>query len=371
MGESVVHPRHGDAASGYPGRVRPIPYTDDVEQLAPDEGEYVRRCIDSLLRTNEMTFDLHRHGVRATHAKSHGILRGTLTVHDDLPPELAQGLFATPASHDVVARIATETGQLDDDRAPNARGFALKVFDVDGETMHPSGTEHRVHDVLFNTLPVLPPGTARTFTELTEIRERHFSEPEKIDEEVARRPDAEELGAFGRLANIHPLAHAYYTQGAFRYGDYVAKIALYPGTDEQTALADREIRDDDSRSILRDLLDEWVTVRGAVFDVRVQLRTDAGAMPVEDAAVDWPQDLSPYRSVGTLTFEPQEAYSAPRRVFADDRLAFRPWNGLAAHRPLGSVNRLRKQAYVELGEQRGELNATTLTELRSAAELPD
>lgn len=351
--------------------MRPIPYTDDVEQLQPDEDEHIRRCIDSLLRTNEMTFDLHRHGVRATHAKSHGILRGTLTVHDDLPPELAQGLFATPASHDLVARIATETGQLDDDRAPNARGFALKVFDVEGETMHPSGTGHRVHDILFNTLPVLPPGTARKFMELTEIRERHFSEPEKIAEEVGRRSDAEELGAFGRLANIHPLAHAYYTQGAFRYGDHVAKIGLHPGTDEQAALADREVGDGDSRSILRDLLDEWVTVCGAEFEVRVQLRTDAEAMPVEDAAVDWPQELSPYRSVATLSFPQQEAYSTARRVFADDRLAFRPWNGLAAHRPLGSVNRLRKQAYDELGEQRAELNATALTEMRSASELPD
>lgn len=349
----------------------PIPYTDDVEQLQPDEDEHIRRCIDAMLRTNAMTFDLHRHGYRATHAKSHGVLRGTLTVHDGLPAELAQGLFATPASYDVVARIATETGQLDDDRVPNARGLALKVFGVEGETMHPSHPGHRVHDLLFNTLPVLPPGTARTFMELAEIRERHFSEPEKIDEEVARRPDAEELTAFGRLANIHPLAHAYYTQGAFRHGDHVAKVGLYPGTDEQAALAGRQVRDDDHRGILRELLGEWVRARGATFDVRVQLRTDAAAMPVEDAAVDWPQDLSPYRSVATVTFAPQEAYSPARRVFADDRLAFRPWNGLAAHRPLGSVNRLRRRAYEELGAQRGASNAVTVTEMRAAAELPD
>ncbi|MEQ3548895.1 catalase family protein [Pseudonocardia nematodicida] len=348
----------------------PIPYTDDVERIQPDESEHVRRCIDAMLRTNAMTADLHRHGVSATHAKSHGVLRGTLTVHDDLAPELAQGLFVRPATYDVVARIATETGQLDDDRTPNARGFALKVFGVDGETMHPTDPDHRVHDLLFNTLPILPLGTARTFMELAEIRERNFSRPEGIDEEVARRPDAETLTAFGRLANIHPLGHAYYTQGVFRYGDYVAKIGLHPGTDGQRALARREVTDDDPRSVLRDLLVDWTSTRETVFELGVQLRTDADAMPVEDASVDWPQELSPYRAVATVRFPPQDAYSAARRVFADDRLAFRPWNGLAAHRPLGSVNRLRKQAYEELGAQRGALNATALTEMRSAAELP-
>lgn len=349
----------------------PIPYTDAVEQQQPDEDEHIRRCIDSLLRTNAMTFDLHRHGYRATHAKSHGVLRGTLRVHHDLPTELAQGLFRIPGEYDVVARIATETGQLDDDRKPNARGFSLKVFDVQGETLHPTDPDHRVHDLLFNTLPVLPPGTAKKFMELTEIHERHFSDPEKIEEEVAERPDAHELGAFGRLANIHPLAHAYYTQGVFRYGDYVAKIGLYPGTPEQAQLASREITDDDSRGVLQSLVEEWTRERDTVFDVRVQLRTDEQAMPVEDAAVDWPQDLSPYVTVATVTFPPQHAYSPQRRVFADDRLAFRPWNGLAEHRPLGSVNRLRRRAYHELGVQRGDMNAVAVTEMRSASELPD
>lgn len=129
----------------------PLPYSDDVEQIQPDEDEHIQRCIDAMLRVNAMTFDQHRHGYRATHAKSHGILRGTLTVHAHLPPGLAQGLFATPgATHDVVVRIATESGQLDDDRKANARGLSLKVFDVTGDVLEPGTT---THDLLFNTLP--------------------------------------------------------------------------------------------------------------------------------------------------------------------------------------------------------------------------
>ncbi|MBW0103096.1 catalase family protein [Pseudonocardia sp. KRD291] len=349
----------------------PIPYSDDVEQTQPDEAEHIARCIDAMHRTNEMTFDQHRHGYRATHAKSHGILRGTLEIHDDLPPELAQGLFATPGTHPVVVRIATETGQLDDDRAANARGFALKILDVPGEKMHPRAPDIPVQDFLFNTLPVLPPGTAKKFMELAEIRERYFHDLTGMDEAVGQRDDAEELTAFGRLANIHPLAHAYYTQAAFRYGDHVAKLAVYPGTAEQEALSERSVTDADPDHVLRDLLASWATDRETVFDVRVQLRTNADTMPVEDAAVYWPEDESPYRSVATVRLPPQDAYSPARRVFADDRLAFRPWNGLPAHRPLGSINRLRRRAYEVMGQQRFTLNATTGTEMTAVDELPE
>ncbi|WP_376091035.1 hypothetical protein ACE7GA_20985 [Roseomonas sp. CCTCC AB2023176] len=31
----------------------------------------------------------------------------------------------------------------------------------------------------------------------------------------------------------------------------------------------------------------------------------------------------------------------------DDSLAFSPWNGLEAHRTLGAVNRVRREAYAE------------------------
>jgi hypothetical protein len=349
----------------------PVPYRDDVEQPEPSEEEHIQRCIDSMYRTNAMTFDVHRHGYRATHAKSHGILRGTLTVHDGLPDELAQGLFAAPADYPVVLRIATETGQLDDDRKPNARGCALKIFGVSGQTLHPTDPEHQVHDILFNTLPVLPPGTAKTFMEITEIRERHFGDPEAIAAAIAQRPDGDALAAFDRLAVIHPLANAFYTQGAFRHGDYVAKLALYPGTDEQAALADPELSDAEHSGVLAALLADWTNRHTTQFDLRVQLRTDAETMPVEDAGVDWSQDQSPYRPVATVSLPVQDPYSPARRVFADDRLAFRPWHGLAAHRPLGSVNRLRRRAYEVMGEQRFALNATQGTEMRSADELPD
>jgi len=80
------------------------------------------------------------------------------------------------------------------------------------------------------------------------------------------------------------------------------------------------------------------------WDFRVQLRTDADKMPIEDASVEWPEVSSPYRAVVTIDIEPQSSWSEDRARVGDDQLAFSPWHGLAAHRPLGSVNRARRLA---------------------------
>jgi hypothetical protein len=83
----------------------------------------------------------------------------------------------------------------------------------------------------------------------------------------------------------------------------------------------------------------------------------------------WPEELSPYVTVARLTAEPQEAYSAARRIFVDERLSFSPWHGLLAHQPLGNINRARNLAYRAAAslrrarEERREIEPTSIDEL--------
>lgn len=84
----------------------------------------------------------------------------------------------------------------------------------------------------------------------------------------------------------------------------------------------------------------------------MQLLTDVEAMPLEDPSVEWPEQLSPYVTVATLRTEPQSAWNEdPARVVDD--LAFSPWHGLQAHRPLGAINRVRLGAYEMSASFRG------------------
>lgn len=48
-----------------------------------------------------------------------------------------------------------------------------------------------------------------------------------------------------------------------------------------------------------------------------------------------------------------------------------PWHGLAEHRPLGSLNRLRKKVYAASSAMRRKLNAETEVFVSSIDEIPN
>ena len=121
---------------------------------------------------------------------------------------------------------------------------------------------------------------------------------------------------------------------------------------------------------LREAVVEFFAQNGGVWEVQVQLCTDLHDMPVENAAKIWDEDKSPYIPVATIRVEPQTAWSEARSAAVDDGMSFSPWHGLAAHRPLGSIMRVRKQAY-EMGKRfRMERNRRTIEEPRHAVSLP-
>lgn len=345
----------------------PIPYTDDVEQLLEHEDAVIEETVELMRSTMAKSFEKHRHATSGTHAKSHGVLTGTLRVLDDLPPELAQGMFASPTTFEVVLRLASEPGQIDDDTARRARGAALKVLDVPGEKLRDGWPSH---DWLFNTWPVIPDGDAATYLTAIRQRERHAGHHLRATVTTLARVRDPQATLFDRTPNIHALAHTYYTQSAFRYGDHVAKLRLAPATDEMRALVEQEVSRNDPPGVLRDWVSAFMAHSPARYTLDVQLRT-SDDMPVEDASVEWDEAVSPYRTVAVVDLPPQETYSPARRVYADDVLGGRPWWGLSAHRPLGSINRVRRRAYEELGAWRHEMNAVEPTEPRSLAEVPD
>jgi hypothetical protein len=92
-------------------------------------------------------------------------------------------------------------------------------------------------------------------------------------------------------------------------------------------------------------------------------------MPIEDASVVWDESLSPYRPVARLVAGAQAAWSEDRARTIDEGLAFSPWHGLAAHRPLGSVMRVRKAAYEAAQRFRAERNQRALSEPKAIGDI--
>ena len=74
-------------------------------------------------------------------------------------------------------------------------------------------------------------------------------------------------------------------------------------------------------------------------------------MPIEDATVEWKEQDSPYLPVARIRIPRQRIDDAARTAWCEE-VAFNPWNSLTEHRPLGSLNRARRDIYRALSQFR-------------------
>jgi hypothetical protein len=359
-----------------------VRYDESIEVRQANEDELIEKIVTSMERVNRRVFDKHRHATRDAHAKSHGVLKGTLSVFGDLPEPLRQGLFQTPHEYPVVVRFSSAPGDIHDDRIRAPKGMAIKVIGVEGRKMLAGHEEQLTQDFLLVNFPVILFGHVAAYWDMQQKLEKHADDPELVQRltgEVAGKVSAamrlvgmqsEIADALG-IPNHHILGETFYSMAALRYGAYVAKISVAPLSESVRRLTGQAVETDGNPSTFRDLIATFFKTEGAEYELRAQLCTDLERMPVEDASVAWPEDLSSYQPVAKLTFPPQDTYSPARRVYADDVLSFNPWHCLEAHQPLGSIMRVRIKAYERSTQFRHEMNVQRRVEPRDISEVPD
>ena len=360
-----------------------VRYSDSVEQKQPNEDETVAEIIDVFDKIRVAAFEKHRHAQRDAHAKSHGILRGELTIFDNLPEPFAQGIARTPRTYPVIVRISTSPGSIQPDGVSGFRGLAIKLVGVEGTKILASDPDALTQDFLFCSNPVLPTGDVATYLKEQRLLQKMSEAPDIVQEgltavtrTVTRAAEAVGLelpkDASGtNTPEYHPLGVNYHTGAPIRWGDYIARVAVVPSSYSLQPLKDTMVKVIGNPSALRDAVVEFFHTHAAEWDFQVQLNTNLETMPIEDVSVNWPEEESPHVTIGKLTIPAQEAFSPARRVYADDTLTFNPWHALPEHRPLGSIQRSRKVAYEVSTQYRHKMNATQIKEPTSIDELPD
>ncbi|MFK5597664.1 catalase family protein [Methylobacterium sp. WL30] len=351
----------------------PLRFDPSFETVPADEDEIQRGLTEAMLSIQRKTHADTGYAHRAVHAKAHGYLKARFEVLPGLPPALAQGLFAAPASYEAILRFSTTPGDILDDRVSTPRGAALKVLGVPGPRLPGSEGETTQNYVLGNS-PAFQIGTAEGFlrqlrplaatTGRAEPLKRAVSAVTRTAEAALEMVGGKSatLTTLAGQAKTHLLGDSFFSQAALLHGAYFGKVALSPVSSDLVALSERPLdlagRPDGIREAVRD----FFRTCPAVWELRVQLATDIEAMPVEDAAAMWSEDESPYRPVARITAAPQDTWSDAMRAAVEDRLAFNPWTGLAAHRPLGSIMRARRPAYAAAREYRSRNNRVEIAE---------
>jgi hypothetical protein len=355
----------------------PLPYEPSVEKVEADEAETVAALIEQFHKIAETTWRDNGHATRAVHAKAHGVLKGELTVLGGLPPTLAQGLFAKPGSYPTFLRFSTSPGDILPDDVSTPRGLALKIAGVEGGRL-PGSENAATQDFLLVTGKAFLAPNPKAFlknlkllaatTDKAERGKEILSAVLRGTEKVVETFGGESatLKSLGGYPETHILGESFFSQVPIRYGDYIAKIGVFPVSPGLTRLTDAPLDVNGKPNGLRQAVGDYFAASEGVWELRVQLCTDLAVMPVEDATVVWPEDKSPYVAVARLTMPIQTSWSDENVAAIDTGMSFSPWHGLAAHRPLGAIMRARRAVYEASAAFRGEKNGCPMHEPAAA-----
>ena len=288
------------------------------------------------------------------HAKTHGILQGKLQVKDGLPPELAQGLFAQPGTYTVYMRLSTNAGDILPDVIALPRGLAMKVVGVDGDRL--PDASGRTQDFIMVNGPVFQAKTAAKFLGSLKLLAKttdRMEDTKKVMSSVLQTVNSalEAVGvssstvqSLGGAPNVDALGETYFSVTPFRYGDY-AKFSLKPVSESLTAMTGKEIDTSVSDDAIRETVQAEMQSISCTWEFQVQLCRDPDAQPIEGSTVEWDQSEAPFMTVATVTAAPQDSWSDEQVQKVNEEMRFSIWTGLAAHQPLGNINRARKETY--------------------------
>ncbi|MDJ0804734.1 MAG: catalase family protein [Desulfobacterales bacterium] len=334
--------------------------TDPGMQLAeeredPDEKQSLDAIIDLMADQMRGHFKPGAYE-RGGNTKTHGVLRATVTIRDDLPDHCRQGVFATPRSYPAYVRFSGPGPDVPADiRDVGFISMAVKLMDVPGEKL--MDEEKFTQDFITICTPTfVTPNTRENaklqYWSLVDMPLYYFLNPK----------DTHLLDFFMQSlwneTQYNPLGHRFWSCTPYLLGEGQAMLYSFaPKTEVDTRIPGIPF----GRvpfNYLRENMIKTLNRKDVEFDLLIQIQTDPFRMPIENAAVRWPEALSPFIPAATVHIPKQQFDSEAQFAFAK-RLKMNPWHCLPEHRPLGNQNRARLRMYYELSQFRQEMNVTT------------
>jgi catalase len=327
------------------------------EQIPATEAVDIAR----ILALNEEVLDTKSRPVlRGQHPKGHGCVRAEFVVEPDLPEDLARGVFKSPRTYPALIRFSNGAGQ--DDRQGDAHGMAIKLLEVEGPKLIGNDPGASTQDFILVDNPFFFIKDAAQYATFSAAFVRsHKSSPIGLLIGLL-------FGYFWR--HIHelllllefrghtpgnPLSTRYWSTTPYKLGEVAVKYSAYP---HASAAKHGPVATPNG---LREAMVETLSNHEARFDFIVQRQADAHSTPIEDPTVVWDERVAPTIKLATLRI-PAQSFTSPEQMSACEALSFNVWRCLAEHRPLGAINRIRRQVYESISKRRHELNGELLRE---------
>jgi hypothetical protein len=315
------------------------------EVVPADETAAIQFVTDAITKAVQAGFDKDGHAFRDAHRKAHGCVQAKFTVLDQLPANVAQGLFAKPQAYDAVVRFSNGSGASADDHKGDGRGMAIKVMGVPGPKLLEDEASASTQDFVMINHPVF---FVRNAADYVGFQKALGGGGLPAVGWLAAHAFHEVpiLFAISNKKVLNPLASRYWSMTPYKLGNTQMKFSAKP------CAGGKFVETSDTPDRLRDNMSAQLATGSACFDFMVQPRTKPTSMPIEDATIEWKESVSAFVPVARLEIPAQ----TPETDTACEVRSFTPWHSIAEHRPLGGISRVRKAVYLSVSKLRHQLN---------------
>lgn len=368
-----------------------LPQLTQLERIPPKEADQIKNIMGLTIEQLKKRYPGKEPVLRGVHPKDHGCVMAKFKVLDNLAQDLRVGVFSTPG-HEYQAWIRFSNAAVlvaadsPSDEAGvikhGSRGMAIKLLGVSGtplvKTVGPL-----TQDFLMINQPVFAFSNVEDYEAVSEVllkdsekanKADRFFAPEAKGGRIRKKADGtpdladpmtqralKTLDIVKRIQSLSvtdkppafeappasPVDNRYFSAAPFLFGpDKVMKFSAKPVS---PASEDPNVAEE---HYLRTALHKRLTASNAediLFEFQVQVRSAsdlAGKIEaeIEDAHFLWDEKDYPFVTVAMITIPPQDFDTPERRHLCEDYI-FTPWQGIAEHRPLGGINRLRLAVY--------------------------
>ena len=324
------------------------------EKVSPEEEEEALNSIIEYVSAYMLQHYKPGEFQRGGNTKTHGIVRGEVTIRDDIPVHMRRGVFATPSTYKAWIRFSGPGP--DSPKDIDDVGFAscsIKMMGVPGPKLLDDESGTQDFTTVCTPTFVTPNIVANADLQAEILRGTpglYFFRPGRSHLlDVA-------MQSWWNQTQFNPLEAQYWSCVPYLLGEGQAMMySVRPRAKTHTRIPRVPRRPPDN--YLREAMAATLAKGEVEMDILVQVQTDPHRMPIENAAVRWPARLSPWVPVATLRM-PRQTFDSPAQFAFAHNLSYNPWHSIAEHRPLGNQSRARRRMYYELAKLRQEKNQT-------------